>query len=84
MGNNSRTLGMIDKESYKTGKGEFKTKRFLLLVIALFALKEKTKIPDALAKVSPLEISKEIEDIDNELNITRKLQGVVVSIKEKK
>ena len=75
---------MIDKESYKTGKGEFKTKSFLLLVSALFALKEKTKIPDALAKVSPLEIAKEIEDLDNELNITRKLQGVVVSIIEKK
>ena len=83
-GTTVETLGMIDKESYKTGKGEFKTKRFLLLVSALFALKEKTKIPDALAKVSPLEIAKEIEDIDNELNITRKLQGVVVSIKEKK
>lgn len=83
-GTTVETLGMIDKESYKTGKGEFKTKRFLLLVSALFALKEKTKIPDALAKVSPLEISKEIEDIDNKLNITRKLQGVVVSIKEKK
>lgn len=78
------TLGMIDKESYKTGKGEFKTKRFLLLVSALFALKEKTKMPEQLAKVSPLEIAKEIEDIDNEQNITRKLQGVVVSIKEKK
>ena len=85
-GTTVETLGMIDKESYKTGKGEFKTKRFLLLVSALFALKEKTKIPDAdaLAKVSPLEIAKEIEDIDNELNITRKLQGVVVSIIEKK
>ncbi len=83
-GTTVETLGMIDKESYKTGKGEFKTKRFLLLVSALFALKEKTKIPDALAKVSPIEIAKEIEDIDNELNITRKLQGVVVSIKEKK
>jgi hypothetical protein len=83
-GTTVETLCMIDKESYKTGKGEFKTKRFLLLVSALFALKEKTKIPDALAKVSPLEIAKEIEDIDNELNITRKLQGVVVSIIEKK
>lgn len=80
-GTTVETLGMIDKESYKTGKGEFKTKRFLLLVSALFAFKEKTKIPDALAKVSHLEIAKEI---DNELNITRKLQGVVVSIKEKK
>lgn len=75
---------MIDKESYKTGKGELKTKRFLLLVSALFALKEKTKIPDALAKVSPLEIAKKIEALDNKLNITRKLQGVVVSIIEKK
>lgn len=83
-GTTVETLCMIDKESYKTGKGEFKTKRFLLLVSALFALKEKTKIHDALAKVSPLEIAKEIEDIDNELNITRKLQGVDVSIKEKK
>lgn len=78
------TLGMIDKESYKTGKGEFKTKIFLLLVSAHFALKEKTKMTEELAKVSPLEIAKEIEDIGNELNITRKLQGVVVSINEKK
>ena len=83
-GTTVETLGMIDKESYKTGKGEFKTKRFLLLVSALFALKEKTKMPEQLAKVSPLEIAKEIEDIDNEQNITRKLQGVVISIKEKK
>ncbi len=54
---------MIDKESYKTGKGELKTKRFLLLVSALFALKEKTKIPDALAKVSPLEIAKKLRPL---------------------
>ena len=41
-------------------------------------------MPEELEKESPLEIAKEIEDIDNEQNITRKLQGVVVSIKEKK
>ena len=62
-GTTVETLGMIDKESYKTGKGEFKTKRFLLLVSALFALKEKTRIPDALAKVSPIEMQKKLRTL---------------------
>lgn len=41
-------------------------------------------MPEQLAKESPLEIAKQIKDIDNEQNIARKLQGAVVSIKEKK
>ena len=83
-GTTVETLGMIDRESYKTGEGKDKTKRFLLLVSALFALKEKTKIPDMLKDVPPKDIVNEVKKLDQELQITRKLQGVAVSISEKK
>lgn len=83
-GTTVETLGMIDKESYKTGEGEYKTKRFLFLVSALFALKEGTKLPDELKGTAPIDIVKEITSIDNELKITTKLQGVAVTISKNK
>ncbi len=80
------TLGMIDEESYKTGEGGAKTKRFFKIVSALFSLRENTdKTPcpviAELRDVPESELIDELKTINEELNVIGKLNSLAVSIK---
>ncbi|WP_406018444.1 RelA/SpoT domain-containing protein [Succinivibrio sp.] len=78
------TLGMINLASYKTGEGDELSRRFFLLISALFAIKEHTPVPESLKNMSVEELIGEVKSINQKLGILSKLNGLVVSISEKK
>ena len=76
------TLGVIEKAAFKSGEGTDDFKRFFLLSSALLSILEKQPVVESLRDVPPIELVKELEDLDNRLNITFKLKGVVVTVEK--
>lgn len=76
------TLGMIEKTSFKTGQGSDEYKRFFLLCSALFALKEKTPLPESLHGANELELIQEMKGLIESLNILQKLNHISKATKQ--
>ena len=75
------TLGILEKSSFKTGQGTDEFKRFFKLASALFAYDEKQPILNELAGVDIHSIAKELTDIEQQLQIFSKLQGLIITTK---
>lgn len=76
------TLGIIEKSSFKTGEGEEKFKRFFKLSSALFSIDEKQPVLAEYSSVEHEQIKAELIELEDELQITSKLQGLALSAKQ--
>lgn len=76
------TLGIIEKSSFKTGEGSEKIKRFFKLSSAIFSIEENLPILDEYKEKRAVEIVEEFEELQNELRIFKKLEGLTFSAKQ--
>lgn len=74
-------LGVIEKAAFKSGEGNQEFKRFFILSSALLSIKENQPVVDELANMEPIEIVKELEDLEQKLSVFLKLQGVAITVK---
>lgn len=76
------TLGVLEKTSFKTGQGSDEYKRFFLLCSALFALKEKTPLPESLKGREKYDLIEEMRVLIERLNILEKLHHISKATKQ--
>lgn len=72
------TMGILTKSSLKTGEGEEDIKTFFKLASALFSYKEKQPILEEYQNTSIEEIAKTFTDLERELKIFNKLEGLTL------
>lgn len=75
------TLGLIEKSSFKTGKGDERFKQFFRLSSALFSIREKQPIVESLRDKTPREIVSEFVSLEKELGVFEKLSTFASAIK---
>jgi ppGpp synthetase/RelA/SpoT-type nucleotidyltranferase len=75
------TLGIIEKSSIKSGFGSEEHKMFFKLSSALFSIKEATPILTELQDLSAVEIAKKACEIEQRLQIFKKLKGIAITAK---
>jgi hypothetical protein len=73
------TLGVIEKQSFKTGEGGEDFKYFFKLASALFAIYEKQPVIAELSEKSDEEIAAEFCELEKRLNVYSKLTSLAVS-----
>lgn len=76
------TLGVIEKAAFKSGEGKQDFKRFFILSSALLSILEEQPVVESLKDVSPQEIVREFTELEKDLHVFQKLQGVAVTVKE--
>ena len=76
------TLGIVEKSSFKTGEGEEPFKRFFKLSSALFSMDEKQPVVEEYQKYPRSQIISELQDLEKQLQITSKLQGLALSARQ--
>jgi len=75
------TLGIVEKSSFKTGEGEEKFKEFFKLSSALFSLDEGMPVLDEYRTTTRSDLIKNISSLEDELQITAKLEGLAITAK---
>lgn len=75
-------LGLLERTSFKTGKGSADYRRFFLLCSALFANKESSNLPDTVAELEISDIKSETIQLINDLDILNKLSSVSIAAKQ--
>ncbi|WP_077072885.1 RelA/SpoT domain-containing protein [Mailhella massiliensis] len=76
------TLGIVEKSSFKTGEGDEKFKTFFKLSSALFSMDEKQPVLEEYRDHTHEEIVRELKELENDLQITSKLQGLALTAKQ--
>lgn len=75
------TLGMLEKCSLKSGEGDEKIKKFFKIASALFSIHEDSPVIEEFKDNSESELIAKFKDLENELSVLRKLEGIAVSTK---
>ncbi|RPE30865.1 RelA/SpoT family protein [Acinetobacter sp. BIGb0102] len=75
------TLGIIEKASIKSGFGSDDHKKFFKLSSALFSIKEQTPMLTEFSELSPHEIALQAKEIEERLQIFKKLKGIAITAK---
>ncbi|HCN33322.1 RelA/SpoT domain-containing protein [Acinetobacter johnsonii] len=75
------TLGVIEKASIKSGFGSEDHKHFFKLSSALFSIKEQTPMLPEFAELTPNEIAHQAKEIEEKLQIFKKLKGIAITAK---
>lgn len=73
------TLGMLEKCSFKTGEGNEKIREFFRITSALFSIHEGRPVLEAFKELKKEDLVARFNDLESELSILRKLEGVAVS-----
>lgn len=73
------TLGIIEKSSFKTGKGSAEFKEFFKLSSQLFAFFEQKQAEDA--SFNPRSLLERLDFLEDDLRISKKLSGLAISAK---
>lgn len=76
------SLGMMDKSSYKTGEGDARILRFLYVISAIFATREKTNLPNYLKREDISLFTREAYEIDKTMKIISRLRHFSVVKKD--
>jgi ppGpp synthetase/RelA/SpoT-type nucleotidyltranferase len=73
------TLGMLEKCSLKSGEGDEKIKKFFKIASALFSIQEESPVIDEFKGNSKPELIFKFKELEDELSVLRKLEGIAVS-----
>lgn len=74
------TLGIIENESFKTGKGDDAYKNFFKVISLLFSIEEHTAAPEVLRKVNLKSLKITLALVERDLNVINKLSGIAATI----
>lgn len=74
------TLGIIENESFKTGKGDNAYKNFFKVISLLFSIEEHTANYEILRKVNLKSLKISLALVERDLNVINKLSGIAATI----